>query len=79
MGQKNTTLGKSVGVQDEKKLCADNITPHNILNRSSLIKEYRYNEFERSGRLSRNRTRDLKDNATFLLLTFFAFWISLEM
>ena len=68
MGQKNTTLGKSVGVQDEKKLCADNITPHNILNRPSLIKEYRYNEFERSGRLSRNRTRDLKGKRYFFTL-----------
>ena len=53
-GQKNTTLEKSVGVQDEEKLCADNITPYNILNRPSPIKEYRYNEFDRSGRLSRN-------------------------
>ena len=60
LGQKNTTLGKPVGVLDDKKLCADNTIPQNILNIPSPIKEYRYNDFERSGRLSRNRTRDLK-------------------
>ena len=60
LGQKNTTLGKSVGVQDDKKLCADNIIPQNILNKLSQVKEYWYNKFERSGRISRNRTRDLK-------------------
>ena len=66
LGQKNTTLGKPVGVLDDKKLCADNTIPQNILNIPSLIKEYRYNDFERSGRLLRNRTRDLKKvNNTF--------------
>ena len=38
----------------------------NILNRPSPIKEYRYNEFERSGRLSRNRVRDTKGTQYFL-------------
>ena len=68
LGQKNTTLGKSVGVQDDKKLCADNITPHNILDKPSLITVYRFNEFKRSGRLSRNRTRDLKGKHYFFTL-----------
>ena len=71
MEKKNTTLGKSGGVQDDKKLCADNITPHNILNKPSPIKVYSYNEFERSGRLSRNRTRDLKAKCYFFTLDFF--------
>ena len=67
-GQKKTTLGKSVGVQDEEKLCADNITPYNIIKRPSLIKEYRYNEFERAGRLARNRAKDIKGQHYFFTL-----------
>ena len=58
MEKKNAALGKSVGVQDDKKLCADNTIPHNIHIKPRPSKEYRYNDFERSGRLSRNRTRD---------------------
>ena len=46
--KRNTMLGKSVGVQDELKLCSDNIIDINILNRPSPIKEYR------------NRVRDTK-------------------
>ena len=42
LGQKNTTLGKPVGVLDDKKLCADNTIPQNILNIPSPIKEYRH-------------------------------------
>ena len=38
-GQKNTTLRRSVGVQDEEKLCADNITPYNIINLVRSITE----------------------------------------
>ena len=68
--QKNTTLGKSVGVQDDKKLCADNTTPHNIPIKPSPAKEYRNNDFERSGRISWNRTRELKGKRDFLLFTF---------
>ena len=62
MEKKNTTLEKTVGVEDDKKLHADNIIPqHNIIiKKPSPVKEYRYNEFERSGRISRNRARDLK-------------------
>ena len=63
--QRNTTLGKSDGVSDEVKLCADNIIHSNTLNRPSPSKEYRYNEFERLGRLSRNRVRDTKEYVTF--------------
>ena len=70
LGQKNTTLGKSVGVQDDKKLCADNTTPHSMPIKSSPTEEYRCNNFERSGRLSRNRTRELKGKLDFLLFTF---------
>ena len=70
MGQKNTLLGKSSGVQDDKKLCADNTIPQNTPIKSSPSKEYRYNEFERSGRLSRNRTRDLKGKCDLCLFTF---------
>ena len=69
LGQKNTTLGKPVGVLDERKLCADNTIPQNIPIKPNPAKEYRYTDFERSGKLSRNRTRDLK-GATFLLWTF---------
>ena len=55
MEQTDTTLGKSDVVLNEAKLSADNnIIPINILNRLSPIKQYRYNEFERFGRLSRN-------------------------
>ena len=68
--QKNTTLGKSSGVQDDKKLCADNTIPLNIPIKSSPSKGYRYNDFERSGRLSRNRTRDLKGKRDLCLFTF---------
>ena len=73
LGQKNTTSGKPVGVLDGKKLCADNTIPQNILNIPSPIKEYRYNDFERSGRFSRNRTRDLKGKRYFLLWPFCCF------
>ena len=58
--QRNTTLGKSDGFPDEEKLCADNIIHTNILNRPNPTKAYRYNEFKKSGRLSRNRVRDTK-------------------
>ena len=70
LGQKNTMLEKSSGVQDDKKLCADNTIPLTTPIKRSPSKEYRYNEFERSGRLSRNRTRDLKGKRYFLLLKF---------
>jgi len=70
LGQKNTSLGKSSGVQDDKKLCADNTIPQNTLIKSSPSKEYRYNEFERSGRLSRNRSRDLKGKRDLYPFTF---------
>jgi len=70
VGQKNTTLGKSSGVQDDKKLCADNTIPLNISIKRSPSKEYRYNEFERSDRLSRNRTRELKGKRDLCLFTF---------
>ena len=68
MEQKNTMLGKSVGVIDEEKLYTDNTIPYNILNRPSPIKESRYNDFERSARLSRNRVRDTKGNRYFFTL-----------
>ena len=60
--QRDTTLGKSVGISDEQKLSADNVILIAILN--SPIKEYRYNNFERSGRLSQNRVRDTKGTLT---------------
>ena len=58
MEQKDNLLGKSDVVLNEEMLSADNSTntiPIHILNTSSPIKEYRDNEFVRSGRLSRNR------------------------
>ena len=70
MEQKNTMLGKSEGVSDEEKLYVDNIIPYTILNRPSPIKEYRYNDFERAGRVSRNRIRDTKGKRYFLTLNF---------
>ena len=61
MEQKDTMAGKSDAIQDEEKRPADtNTNAINILNRPIPIKEYRYNKFERSGRLSRNRTKDSK-------------------
>ena len=61
MEQKDTLLEKSDVVSNEEKLSADtSINTIPIHNRPSPIKEYRYNEFERSGRLSRNRVRDSK-------------------
>ena len=65
MEQRNTILGKSDGVLDEEKLFANNIVPINILNRPIPIKEYRHNEFERSGRLSRTRVRETKGTRYF--------------
>ena len=47
--------------QEEEKLSTDTntyIILIHILNTPSLIKEYRYNEFETSGRLSQNQVRD---------------------
>ena len=56
--QRDTTLGKAVGMS------ADIIIPITTLNRPSSIPEYRYNDFERSGRLSRNRVRDTQGTLT---------------
>ena len=53
-------LGKSDGALDEEKMTADNIIPISILYRPSALKLYRYNEFERFGRLSWNRAKDTK-------------------
>ena len=64
--QRNNMLGKLGGIPDEEKLHADNIIPINMLNRPRLIKEYRYNEFERSEILSWNRIRDTIGHVTFL-------------
>ena len=72
LGQKNTTLEKSSGVQDDKKLCADNTIPQNIPIKPNPAKEYRYNDFERSGRLSRE-PGIYKVNATFLFWPFCCF------
>ena len=55
--QRDTMLEKSIPISNEEKLSADtriNTIPIDILTRPSPIKEYRYNEFEGSGRLSRN-------------------------
>ena len=67
MEQRDSRLEKSDVVWNEEKLSADTSTdtiPIHILNRPSPIKENRYNEFERSGRLSRNRVRDSKGTFT---------------
>ena len=71
MDHKNTTLGKSDGVCDEEKLKADNIIPINISDRLSPFKVYRYKEFERIGKLSRNRAKDSKGTLYCLSLNFF--------
>ena len=71
MEHKNTMLGKSVGALDEEKLKADNIIPINILDRPSPLKAYRYNEFERFGRLSQNRAKDSKGTQYCLSLKIF--------
>ena len=73
MEQRNTKSGKSNDNSNEEKLYADNTTniiPINILNRPSPIQEYRYDEFERSGRLSRNRARGSK--SIFIFFFFFS-------
>ena len=71
MDQKDTMLGKSDGGCDEEKLKADNIIPMNLLDRPSPLKVYRYKEFERIGRLSRNRAIDSKGTRYCLSLNFF--------
>ena len=72
MEKKNTTLGKSVSVQDDKKLCADNIVPQNILNKPSPIKEYRYNDLKDLEDFHRIEPEISKVNTTFLLLILFS-------
>ena len=61
MDHKKTTLGKSDGGCDEEKLKADTtIIPIKLLDRPSPLKVYRHQEFERIGRLSRNRAKHSK-------------------
>ena len=60
MDQKDTMLGKSDGGCDEEKLKADTIILINLLDRPRPLKVYRHTEFERIGRLSRNRAKDSK-------------------
>ena len=72
MDQKNTMLGKSDGGCDEEKLKADNtIIPIELLDRPSPVKVYRHQDFERVGRLSRNRAKDSKGTRYCLSLNFF--------
>ena len=70
--QRNSKLGKSDGVSGEEKLWADNIIHFKTLNRRTPIKEYRYNEFERSGRFSKNTVRDTKFKGTRYFLFIFS-------
>ena len=61
MDHESTTLGKSASVCDEEKLRPDNtIIPIQLLDRPSPYKVYRHQDYERVGRLSRNRAKDSK-------------------
>ena len=69
----NTTWGKSVGGCDEEKLKTDTTTKSNLLidrDRPSPHKVYRHQEYERVGRLSRNRAKDSKGTRYCLSLKF---------
>ena len=61
MDHESTTLGKSASVCDEEKLIPDNtIIPIELLDRPSPYKVYRHQDYERVGKLSRNRAKDSK-------------------
>ena len=61
MDHESTTLGKSASACDEEKLRPDNtIIPIELLDRPSPYKVYRHQDYERVGRLSRNRAKDSK-------------------
>ena len=60
MDHENTMLGKPVGGCDEEKLKANTIIPIELLDRPSPYKVYRHQDYERVGRLSRNRAKDSK-------------------
>ena len=80
MDFENTTWGKSVGGCDEEKLKTDNTTTKSNLlidiDRPSPHKVYRHQEYERVGRLSRNRAKDSKGTRYCLSLEFFRIYIS---
>ena len=70
-GQKNTTMDSSVLICDEQKFSADNIDNTNTISTSIIIKhtkEYNRSDTWRTGRLSRNRVRDLQGICVFILL-----------
>ena len=61
MDHESTMFGKSVCACDEEKLRPDNtIIPIELLDRPSPYKVYRHQDYERVGRLSRNRAKDSK-------------------
>ena len=71
MDHENTMLGKPDGSCDEEKLKTDTIIPTELLDRPSPLKVYRHQDFEKVGRLSRNRAKDLKGTWYCLSLNFF--------
>jgi len=61
MDHESTMLGKSDCACDEEKLRPDNtIIPIELIDRPSPYKVYRHQDYERVGRLSRNRAKDSK-------------------
>ena len=71
MDHVNTILGKPEGSCDEEKLKTDTIIPIKLLDMPSPLKVYRHQDFERVGRLSRNRAKDSKGTRYCLSLNFF--------
>ena len=82
MDFENTMWGKSVGGCDEEKLKTDTTTKSNILidrDRPSPYKVYRHQEYERVGRLARNRSKDSKGTRYCLSLKFFVCFFVLKI
>jgi hypothetical protein len=72
LDQKNTMSGKSDDVCDEEKLKADNnIIPTKLIEEPSPYKVYRPQDYDRVGKLSRNRDKDSKGTRYCLSLKFF--------
>jgi len=72
LDQKNTMSGKPDDVCDEEKLKADNnIIPTKLIEEPSPYKVCRHQDYDRVGKLSRNRDKDSKGTRYCLSLKFF--------
>ena len=68
MDHENTMSGKSARVCDEEKVRTDStIIPIQLIDRPSPYKVYRHQDYERVGRLSRNRAKDSKGTRYYVL------------